>query len=89
MSATYPRRRSDIMIQSLGDELLLCSPEAKAIHILNPTAQRIWELCDGVHSVEDMEQVLRTSFAVSTECDVAGDINRTVEVFGSKGLLKA
>jgi hypothetical protein len=40
------------------------------MHILNPTARRIWELCDGEHSVEDMAQAIRGSFSVPDAYDV-------------------
>jgi Coenzyme PQQ synthesis protein D (PqqD) len=87
MNKTKPRRKPNIIAQDLGKETLLCSPEAKAIHILNPTAQRIWKLCDGEHTIRDMEWALRASFCVTAESDVIGDIRKTLETLSSKGLL--
>jgi Coenzyme PQQ synthesis protein D (PqqD) len=88
MNTTKPIRKPDIIAQDLGGETLLCSPEAKTIHILNPTAWRIWELCNGEHSVEDMVEAIRARFSVPNGRDVIGDIRRTLEIFTSKGLLK-
>jgi hypothetical protein len=56
MNTTRPVHKPGIIAQDLGGEVLLCSPEANAIHLLNPTAQHIRELCDGAHTVEEMEQ---------------------------------
>jgi hypothetical protein len=88
MNTTKPVRRSGITVKDIGGEALLYSTEEEAIHILNPTAQLIWELCDGEHGLKDIEQAIRASFSVADEHDVTGDIRRTLEVFVGKGLLK-
>ena len=88
MNLARPLRRTDITAKDIGDETLLYSAEEEAIHVLNPTAKLIWELCDGEHSLEEMDQALRASFAVPEEHNVARDIRRTLEVFASKGLLE-
>jgi hypothetical protein len=83
-----PIRRSDIIAQDMGDETLLYSAKDRIIHILNPTARRIWELCDGAHTVEDMAKALRASFSIAPEREVLGDIQRTLEVLAEKELLQ-
>jgi hypothetical protein len=88
MNTTRPVRKPGTAVKEIGSETLLYGAAEKAIHILNPTAQLIWELCDGEHTVEDIEQTLRASFFVADERDVTADIRRTLEVFVSKGLLK-
>ena len=80
-------RKPGMLVQDLGGEMLLYSAREEAIHILNPAAWRIWELCNGEHSVEDMAQVIRVSFSVPDGSDVVGDIQQTLEVFASKGLV--
>ena len=77
-----------MLVQDLGGEMLLYSAEEKVMHILNPTARRIWELCDGEHTIGDMEQAMRASFAVAEEYDVVGDIRRTLAVFVEKKLMQ-
>jgi hypothetical protein len=88
MNTTKPIRKPGITVKDIGGETLLYSPEEEAIHVLNPTAQLIWELCNGEHTVEDMEQAIRASFSVDDGRDVIGDIQRTLKVFDGKGLLK-
>lgn len=83
-----PVRNRGIVIQDIGRETLLYSAEGKVIHVLNPTAKLIWELCDGAHTMENMEQAIRASFSVSGKHDVAGDILRTLEIFKNKGVLE-
>lgn len=87
MNITKPVRKEGIFIQDIGRETLLYSDKEKLIHVLNPAAKLIWELCDGTHTVEDMESAIRESFSLSREHDVIGDIQRTLEVFAQKGMI--
>jgi len=87
MNTTRPVRKPGITVKDIGGETLLYGAEEGAIHILNPTAQVIWELCDGQHTVDDMEQAISASFSVADEHDVTRDIRRTLGVFADKGLL--
>lgn len=88
MNATKPIRKTDIVVEELGNETLLYSAEGKAVHVLNPAAKLIWQLCDGQHSLAEMETILRTSFSVTDEQDVAADIEQTIDAFVTKGLLR-
>jgi len=85
---TNPIRNPDIVVKDIGGETLLYDTGDEAVHVLNPTAELIWELCDGEHTVEDMEQVIRAAFSVPDEHDVGEDIRLTLETFSGKGLLK-
>ncbi len=88
MNSVEPKRQPGITVKDIGGETLLYSTDEEAIHILNPTAQLIWELCDGGHSVTDIEQAIRTSFSVPDGHDVIADIRQTLAVFSDKGLLQ-
>jgi hypothetical protein len=59
-----------------------------AVHALNPTARLIWDLCDGNHTLADIEAALRDAFEVPAGTDLTTDILRTLEVFQRKGLLR-
>ncbi|NUO10062.1 MAG: PqqD family protein [Candidatus Brocadia sp.] len=87
MSIRKPVRKQGIIIQDIGRETLLYDAQGKAVHVLNPTAKLIWELCDGAHTVEDMEHAIRANFSVTCGYYVSGDVLRTLEVFASKGVL--
>src|SRR4051812_32599420 len=40
-------RTEDLIVEALGDELLVYDSERDRAHSLNGTAARVWELCDG------------------------------------------
>jgi hypothetical protein len=82
-----PVRKPGITARNIGDEILLCGAEEEAIHVLNATAGLIWELCDGEHTIADMERAIRTSFSVVNEKDVRRDVVQTLDVLADKGLL--
>ena len=83
-----PIRKSNIMVKDIGDETLIYSLEQEKVHVLNPTARLIWKLCDGQHSLADMEEVLRARFVIATDHDVIDDVKQTLRVFATQGLLQ-
>jgi hypothetical protein len=88
MDTLKPTRKAGIVIRDIGGETMLYSSDDKAVHILNATAQLIWELCDGSHSPAEMEQAIRSQFAVPAEAQVLKDVERTLSIFAGKGLLQ-
>jgi hypothetical protein len=88
MKVTRPARRKGVTTREIGGETLLYGDEGKAIHVLNPTAKLIWDLCDKEHEIADMERVIRSRFSVPDDQDVVGDVRRTLEELADKGLLE-
>lgn len=83
-----PLRKPGIAIHHIDNEAILYCGGESALHVLNPPARLIWELCDGTHTVEDMERIVRASFSVADRCDVAKDIRQTIDDFARKGVLE-
>ena len=87
MNTAKPVRKQGLIVQDMGRESLLYSAEGKVIHVLNPTAKLIWELCDGAHTIEGMEREVRANFSTSEEHNVIEDIKQTLDLFVSKGII--
>jgi hypothetical protein len=85
--AWRPRRRSDLTFQRAGQDTLLYDPVADAVHVLNPTAWAIWELCDGQYTPDEMAACLRTRFAPSLDYDVSADVAALLTTFAERCLL--
>jgi hypothetical protein len=83
-----PVRRSSVVSKKLGDETVLYDRETRAIHVLNPTAILVWELCDGKHSPEDMEESLRAEFQADEKAGVLEDVRLIIDRFRTEGLLE-
>ena len=88
MSDYKPLHKSNLLLKDLGGEYLIYSAAHKEIHVTNPTAQLIWELCDGTHTVDDISQELHAHFSIPLERDVIADIHNTLNIFKSKDLLE-
>ena len=56
---TLPRaREANLVIQELPDEVLVYDRDTHQAHCLNPTAQLVWQHCDGKTSVAQMVRIL-------------------------------
>ena len=82
-----PRRNPDVILQSADEQTLLYDAAADVIHILNPTARLVWDLCDGQHTVGDIVAQLQTTFAVTEAHDVAQDVRAVLEQLAHEGML--
>jgi hypothetical protein len=51
MSVTPQAKTRGVIVEHLADEVLVYDLERDRAHCLNPTAARVWELCDGQRSV--------------------------------------
>ena len=49
-----PRARRDLDLHDLDGEAVVFDPVAGAVHRLNATARRLWALCDGTRTVENL-----------------------------------
>jgi len=88
MTENKPLRKKSILCKRMGQETVLYNKESEAIHVLNPTALLVWDLCDGEHSFEDMEKAIRNEFSVSEEERVSQDIQGVIDRFSKEGLLE-
>ena len=88
MNQYKPVHKRNLILKDLGDEFLIYSAEHKEIHVINPTAQLIWNMCDGEHSISDIEGEIRVRLSIPPERDVAGDIQNTLNIFRDKGFLE-
>ena len=88
MSQYKPLRKNNLLLKDLGDEFLIYSAEQKEIHVMNPTAQLIWKMCDGEHNISDIQKEIRAHFSIPDERDIAEDIRSTLKLFHDKGLLE-
>lgn len=57
----YPVRR-DVPWRVLDTEALVVDVKSGLLYPLNTVATRIWELCDGAHSLEDIVRALTDEF---------------------------
>jgi hypothetical protein len=82
----YPRRSQTVYTEQLGEELSIYDWARNRVHALNPTAARVWQLCDGVTSPEAIAAALHRDIAVR---DAEAVVDLTLRSLARAHLLEA
>lgn len=62
-----PKRGPQVIAQKASNDLLLFNMEDGNYYSLNEIGGRIWELCDGSHSVSQVVESLAAEYGASQE----------------------
>jgi hypothetical protein len=63
------RQVSDLDVNEVPDGYVVYQAATERVHFLNPTAALIFELCNGEHSVNEIESIVRTAFDLREPAD--------------------
>ena len=81
------KKRPDLLIEEIEDEVVIYDPRTHRVHHLNPMASIIWELFDVSPSPKDIAKeivdVLKTDLS-----NVEKDVQKTLGKLQRKGLLE-
>ena len=81
-----PARSSSCHVRDVGDERVVYEPETHEVVILNPTANYIFDLCDGTRTVAAMLDALGERFDAPRDV-LQKDLCTTLALLRSKGVL--
>src|SRR4051812_32491178 len=81
---SHPQQSTTVHVEQLGAELALYDWERKEVHALNPTAARVWQMCDGQTSPEQMAATLAAEFGIA---DATGLVDLTLKRLAAAHLL--
>jgi hypothetical protein len=79
--------RQDLVAKQVGAESILYDSTNKGIHVLNMTAAKIFQLCDGSHTPEEIAEALEGSFDGVDRVQAYKDVKRTLDVLEAKHLV--
>lgn len=82
-----PQARVDIRTVDLGSELLIYDERTKLVHVLNPTARRIWQCCDGAHRVEEIVMDIARLFPQVPVERIRSDVHGVLEELDERRVL--
>jgi hypothetical protein len=88
MNELKPRGRPDVHTRATSRQRMLYDSSTNTFHVLNETAEFIWTLCDGRHTLRQMEERIRAHFDVPPAIDLQTDIEHTIVTLRKKGLLE-
>ena len=82
-----PIRKEGVSLYSLGKEWFLHDKNQGNVQVINGTARFIWELCDGLHTPDEIESAVKDSYEVGSGCHLAHYIKDILQNFQRLGLL--
>jgi hypothetical protein len=82
-----PRQNPSVVLHTLGADAMLYDPQGDKVVRLNWTARRIWELCSGTRTVDEIAAALQSEVAIAPDADLRADVAATVAQFAACGLL--
>ena len=82
-----PRRKANLTEDEMDEDLLIVDFRGSQIHVLNPAAAAIWELCDGQYTVEQIAALMAGHLGLPNE-RVQQDVAKVVDEFREKGLVE-
>src|ERR1051325_9891699 len=86
-----PRARKEmLLIQAVGDELVVYDQERHRAHTLNATAAFVWRNCNGQNTVDDIAELLEKQLNIGSNeaCDVEGLVWLTLRELENCSLLE-
>lgn len=83
-----PMKKSNVHARKLGSEWLLYEAETEKLHVLNPTAEFVWRLCDGSRDIEDIKNEMRNKFKITDEQKLEDDLNAVLNEFVQIGVIQ-
>ena len=89
MTPLKPLRRDDVKARKLGSEWMLYDDRSGSVHIINETAAKVWELCDGTRTVEEMAAALAEQYRTPPDANVPQDVAAVIESFAEKDVLQS
>ena len=63
-TSTIPAQNSEVTLQRVGNEAILHDRRNGRAHVVNESAARLWELCDGHTSLDDIVSAFSAAYGM-------------------------
>lgn len=84
---TRVKRRDEVSMTISGEEALLVDERTGSVHVVNQTAGRIWELCDGEPTLEQVAARLAEFYGIDSS-EVRDDVEAMLVTFRDLGIVE-
>ena len=82
-----PKKREDLLVRDVEEELLIYDPRSGDTSLLNGTAAAIFDMCDGYTPVSVMTEEVLAVLPADPET-VRDDVQRIIRDLAEKGLIE-
>lgn len=86
MNIKGPLRKEGILSKKLGDEWMLYDTEKGSIHVINTMAEFVWKMCDGSHTLDEMEKCIEDNYDAPEGATLKRDLENIIQSFANMGL---
>ncbi len=80
MQVAVPRPSTDVTLQRVGGEAILYDRRNGRAHVINSSAARIWDLCDGQATVEEITGAFAAAYGMPI-AEVSADVAAILTTF--------
>ncbi len=82
-----PRHVADFKLQILDNEAVIFHPASRKVIHASTSGALIWELCDGVRSVDEIIELLAGQYP-EARAEIELDVPETLEIYAQNGVLE-
>lgn len=83
-----PKRREQLMSNTIGNDVVISNEETKEVYFLNSTGRFIWQQCNGTQDYAQIAALLKSLYQIQDEVDLVADIQEFCENLSCKGLIE-
>ena len=87
MTEGRPKRAKNLVYREIDNEILVTKGDGSELHILNKTAARIWEMCNGDLGPDEIAAKLCERYKVSPK-QASIDVREALAKMNEFGLLE-
>jgi PqqD family protein of HPr-rel-A system len=84
--AVRPVRGPQVTLERVGAEAVLHDAAGGRAHVVNGTAARLWELCDGTRDLDELTAAFAAGYGMAP-ADVRADVEALLDTLRSLRLL--
>jgi PqqD family protein of HPr-rel-A system len=80
-------RSDEVTLTMTGDEALLVDQRSGSVHVINRTAARLWELCEGEPTETELVDAMASAYQVPADT-LRSDVEEMVATFRNLGVIE-
>ena len=80
------RRDNALPFQRLEEDTIVVDPSRREVHLLNPTAARVWELLEAPRTIDQIVVVLADEYDVADD-ELQADVSELVAALAEKAVV--
>lgn len=82
-----PRKKSNLEIKEVEEDLIIYDPSKDAIFLLNKTAKIVLEMCDGNFSVKEMADIISQTLNLDKK-EILEDLKKSLNELRKKNIVE-